>query len=348
MIRTDIDGIDSAGSLLWDGTGVDPRRLDFLGTVPVPVRRRVREGLAAELTRHPAIRGCMPMGQGGSTPFERLRFIRDPAEYPAMLVSAEHGNIFNRRFHAAHVATGGFCACQPEAADAFRSSGLVDSKGTIGVFAVAPFVMLIDRQRLNGLPAPKRWRDLIEPEYRGQVVFGGWRKAGESRYRSYNKFFLLCMAEAFGLDAVAALVKNVPALMHSAQMPRYAGSNMSAGGIYVLPWSLADLCPRRAVTAVVWPEDGAFAYPLWLTVNCIKRDAVLPLVAYFYGRALAAYLDANRYPALGMGAAAIPPGAALRWPGWDFIRGRATAKLLRQACDAFEGVCGAEEVRSCA
>jgi ABC-type Fe3+ transport system substrate-binding protein len=353
MMRSSADILEYSGPLLWDGSGIDPRRLDFLGTVPVPVRQRVRDGaaeiVAQSIARGALIRGAMPMGQGGRTPFAQLRYIRNPAEYPAMLVSAEHGNIFNRRFYAAHVATGGFSGCQPlDVAAAFRNGGLVDPRGIIGVFAVAPFVMLIDKPRLNGLPVPKRWRDLIEPEYRGQVVFGGWRKAGENRYRSYNKFFLLCMAEAFGLNAVAALVKNVPCLMHSAQMPRYAGSNMSTGGIYVLPWSLADLCPRRAVTEMVWPEDGAFAYPLWLTVKRDRQADIACLIEYFYGSALADYLDANRYPALGRGTAALPPDAALRWPGWDFIRHPATAKLLRQACDAFESACGTEEIRSCA
>jgi ABC-type Fe3+ transport system substrate-binding protein len=157
------------------------------------------------------------------------------------------------------------------------------------------------------------------------------------------------MAEAFGLDAVAALVKNVPGLMHSAQMPRYAGSNMSIGGIYVLPWSLADLSPRRDLTEVVWPEDGALAYPLWLTANGAKKNSVRPLIDYFYGRALADYLDANRYPALGLGKAVIPDGAGLRWPGWDFIRHRDTADIVRAACRVFEdAVAPDERMRSCA
>ncbi len=81
-----------------------PARLGSLGTVPVPLRQRVRDGVA-DLVQEigeadaPPLRCCFPMGQGGRGPFERLRYIRALADYPGMLVSAEHGNAFNRRFY---------------------------------------------------------------------------------------------------------------------------------------------------------------------------------------------------------------------------------------------------------
>ena len=90
----------------------------------------------------------------------------------------------------------------------------------------------------------------------------------------------------------------MPLLLHSAQMPRLAGTDASPGGIYIAPWSMADMCPRRKVTEVVWPEDGALAYPLWLTVKASHRKALDPLLRYFYGAELGRYLNANRYPAL--------------------------------------------------
>jgi len=334
------------------------RGWDFLGSVPVPLRARVRDGVADQVTAHrlrggSALRCCFPMGQGGTGPFERLRQIRELDDFPRMLVSAEHGNAFNRRFHANHVETGQFSACQPDiTADVFRDCGLIDPKGWVGVFAVAPFVMLIDRQRLNGRPVPQRWSDLTDPIYRDQLVFGGWRRDAGAAWSHFNKFFLLAMLRQQGANGLARLLTNVPDLMHSAQMPRIAGTDSSPGGIYVLPWSLADICPRRKHTEVVWPDDGALAYPLWLTVQAAHRGRLDFMVRHFYGAELGEYLSHNRYPALCADLApAIPAGRRLSWLGWDYVRHPGTADDIRLACRLFHEAQAARpitDVRSCA
>lgn len=309
---------------------------DLLGSVPVPLRHLVRDGVAAVAADArqdggAALKCCFPMGQGGVTPFQRLRRIRALDDYPDMLVSAEGANLFNRRFHHRHVEGGDFTAAQPQGVDpVFRRAGLIDPQGWIGVFAVAPFVLLVDRDRLGDLPLPRRWADLADPLYAGQVVFGGWRAPGEKRYGAVNTFFLNCMAHSLGLGGLARILANVPSLLHSAQMPRLAGTDAAPGGIMVAPLSLADMCPRRHRTRIIWPQDGALAYPLWLTVKQSRRQALAPLVSYFHGPELAAQLNANRYPALSPGGKPpIPVWATLTWPGWDFVRHRDCAALAK-------------------
>ena len=313
---------------------------DLLGTVPVPLRHLVRDGVAALVgdlrdQGGAPLKCCFPMGQGGVTPFQRLRFIRNLDAFPDMLVSAEGGNVFNRGFHRRHVEGGDFCSAQSEAvAPPFTQAGLVDPKGWIGVFAVAPFVLLVDRERLGELPLPRCWADLADPIYAGQVVFGGWRAPGDRRYGAVNSFFLQCMAHELGLGGLARILANVPSLLHSAQMPRLAGTDAAPGGIMVAPLSLADMCPRRNRTRIVWPEDGALAYPLWLTVKRSRRQALAPLVEHFHGPGLAELLNANRYPALCPGSSpSMPAWARLKWPGWDFVRDpecAAQAKAVRK------------------
>ncbi len=322
--------------------GRSSRGWDFLGSVPVPLRVRMRDGVADCVARHrleggSLARCCFPMGQGGAGPFERLRFVRTLDDFPRMLVSAEHGSLFGRRFHAEHVERGDFDACQPDGVAApFRECGLVDPKGWMGVFAVAPFVMLIDRQRLGRLPVPRSWSDLADPLYRGQVVFSGWRRDGERRWSHFNKFFLLAMLRQLKPVGLEQVLRNVATLMHSAQMPRVAGTGSSAGGIYVLPWSLADMCPRRTHTEVVWPAEGALAYPLWLTVQRAHRERLDFLVRHFYGETVGRYLSENRYPALSPGLATALPGLSrLTWLGWDYLRHPATADDVKLACRLF-------------
>lgn len=344
--------MDGMLDLRWhdsNGTGdrlvaeaASPRGWDLLAGVPVPLRHRVRDGLADVLARHDRstarpLACCFPAGPSGQRIFDRLRRVRALGEFPGMLVSADYGNAFNRRFHDRHVARGAFRAGQPgPVAAPFADCGLPDPEGVAAVFAVAPFVLLVDHRRLNGRPAPRRWGDLLDPLYRGQIAFGGWRRPGEARCAAFNRFFLLSMHRMFGAAGVRRLAGNVAELMHSAEMPRVAGSDASAAGVYVLPWSLADLCPRRRDTEVVWPEDGALAFPLWLTVKDAERERLDVLVRYFLGPELGRTLAANRYPPLCPDLpAALPPGARLSWLGWDTVRARGTADALRAACAAF-------------
>ncbi len=143
-----------------------------------------------------------------------------------------------------------------------------------------------------------------------------------------------------GIDARYRLVQraqfHVHLLLHCAQMPRLALTDASPGGIYIAPWSMADMCPRRKVTEIVWPEDGALAYPLWLTVKASHRKALDPLVRYFYGAELGGYLNANRYLALTTDCpSSLPEGAKLKWLGWDYIRHPSTAGMIKAAAQTF-------------
>ena len=310
---------------------------DFLGNVPVPLRPHIHNAvgeIAAPLSSGSrALRWTFPHDKD----MERLRFIRNLEDYPDMVVSAKHGDAFNRRFYESHVISGAFSGCQPDLAhSAFTDAALIDESGSIGVYAVAPFVFLIDHNRLDGAPAPRRWADLMDPVYRGKVVFSGRRREGERQYRQYNKFFLLAMAQEFGLKGLAKIVRNVPLLMHSAQMPLLAGASTSPAGVYIAPWSMADMCRRRSVTEIVWPEDGALAYPLWLTVKASHRKTVDPIVNYFYGAELGHYLNGNRYAAVTRDCTSgLPVGAKLKWPGWDYVRHPAAARMLKAACQTF-------------
>lgn len=318
----------------------EERRWDCLASVPVPLRQMVLDGLTRLLVRHRLMGGdrldvCFPMGQGGHTPFDRLRRIRGPEDYPNLVVSCGEANPFSRRFHRDH--GGDFALEQPgPVAAVFTDAGLVDPQGQVGVFAVAPYVLLVDHRRLGGLPAPRSFEDLLDPRYRGQVVFSGWQRPGSPRVTHYNSFFLLAVHTLFGDGGIRALAQTVAGMIHSTQMPRLAGSNASVGGIYVAPWPLADMCPRRAHTTVVWPAEGAPAWPLWAVRKHSAAGRVAPLTGYVFGAELAGILTRNRYPALSPAAPPVlPPGARLWWPGWEAVRDPATARRRRHASDLF-------------
>lgn len=309
---------------------------DFLGGVPVPLRQHVRDSVSQLIGREPhlqSLKCCVSMGQGSHGPIQRLRYVKNYDDFPALLVAAEYGNVFNRNFYSTHVEGGRLAAVQPQLTHpAFVQAGLVDPKGWFGVFAVAPFVLLVDRRRLGQRPMPRCWADLLEPEFAGEVAFSGWRPEPNVPYRSFNMFLLLAIAREFGIEGLARLLGNVSGLMHTMQMARLAGHTSSCAAIYIVPWFFATLCPRREVTTIVWPEDGALAFPLWLTMKRAESERLSALVDHFYGTDLAAYLNSNCYPAACRERASSLPGTGrLKWIGWDFVRHPAAGRLVRQA-----------------
>jgi ABC-type Fe3+ transport system substrate-binding protein len=182
------------------------------------------------------------------------------------------------------------------------------------------------------------WGDLADPVYRGEIAMSGWRPDGARQWRSFNQFFLVAVTRLLGDDRLRGVLANLAGLTHSAQMPRLAGTANSLAAIYVLPWSLADLCPRRDRTQVVWPSEGALAFPLWMTAQTAHRDRLAPVADYFFAPATARWLDHNRYPSLAPGASSLPKGARLAWPGWDFLRHKSTAKEIKRIKALFHAV----------
>ena len=86
---------------------------------------------------------------------------------------------------------------------------------------------------------------------------------------------------------------------------------------------------------MIWPEEGALAYPLWLTVQAHRRAIFEPLIDLFYGAELAGYLNDNLYPSLSPHARPhIPPGG-VTWLGWDYVRSRCAAADQKAARAAF-------------
>ncbi|MCR6629187.1 MAG: ABC transporter substrate-binding protein [Magnetospirillum sp.] len=211
-------------------------------------------------------------------------------------------------------------------------TGLMDPLGIFTVFAAIPLVFLIDHRKLGERSAPRRWSDLLEPGLRGDVVFGGWRPHAGVPFTDYNQFLLLCLLEEFGADGIRAFAASVKGLQHNVVSARTAGADNAPGGaVAVLPWMQAEMAPRRAQVSVVWPDDGAYAMPIGFVARPNRLGRVRPLVETLIGTELGGVLARNCYPpANGAVAGAFPPGAGLKWPGWERVReGGMTAQAER-------------------
>lgn len=329
-----------------------PRDLDFLGRMPVPLRRPFKLGLDRAVAAHRArtgvhLRSLFLAGAEWHCPFDRLAEATEDAELPHMLVTIWHHDILAPHLLARYAPADAASAppCAPVAAS------LRDPRGVFRTFAAIPFVFLVDERRLQGRPAPRTWDALLAPHWADDIVFGGWRPNEQAAYQDYNAYLLASLYREYGADGLAAFAANVRHLQHNVRTAAQAGSNSaSVGAVAILPWLQAELCPRRERIRVVWPEDGALAMPIGYLVKTGMDARVQPLVDYVTGAALGATLARNCYPPTGAALAdAFPAGARLKWPGWEAIRRRDCAADRRAAAEIFFAVWQRrQEARACA
>lgn len=307
--------------------------LDFLGRMPLPLRRPFKAGLDEVLrqTTEP-LRTAFLLGSDWYAPFDRLAAIHDPADLPALVVSSWSSDIFKAGLLDL------FAGARPVPGPVHPAAmPLIDPMGQFSVFGAIPLVFLVDLEKLGGRPVPRCWEDLLDPMFRDSITFGGWRPNPGAAFADYNEFLLLCLHERFGRAGIRAFATNVKGLLHNVRAARLCGSGSDeTGAVAVLPWLQADLCPRRAESRVVWPIDGAFAMPIGSLMRPGAEARVRPIEAYLNGDHLADLLARNRYPPVGLAVAkAFPEGARLTWPGWDFVRTADVRERTREAARQF-------------
>jgi ABC-type Fe3+ transport system substrate-binding protein len=306
---------------------------DFLGRLPVPLRRPFKAGLDKTIARHAAADGArlnchFLSGAQWHGAFDKLATLPEE-ELPAMLVTTLHADLLSSPALLEHYApdefangaTSGFATDFASLHPACVEAGLPDPRGVFRSFALVPFVFLVDEKRLKGRPAPRAWADLLHPMWADEIVFGGWRPDEQSAWQDYNSYLFFCLQYEFGECGIKALAGNVRHLQHNIRTATRAGSNSrEVGAIAILPWLQAELCPRRATTRVVWPEDGALVMPVSYLVKRGEGARVAPLVDYVIGAELGNMLARNCYPPTRQSAGAMqafPADVRLKWPGWE-------------------------------
>lgn len=334
--------------------GLDLSRLDFLGRLPIPLRRPFKAGLDCVVAAHRAATGnrlesCFLSGAEWYSPFDGLANAPGADALPKMLVSTLDQDILDPRLLVHYTPAPEqrqMSPCHPSCLD----GGLMDPLRAFRTFAVVPFVFLVDERRLKGRPAPRTWSDLLHHRWADDIVFGGWRPNDRVPYQDYNRYLLLCLGEAFGPTGLDAFAGNVRHLQHNIRTTTQAGSNSAnVGAIAILPWLQAALCPRRERTRVVWPEDGAFAMPIGYLIQPEAEARLSPLIDYVTGVEWGATLMRNCYPPTNPAVLnAYPPGARLKWPGWRFCRTRDLgAEIERAAHRFFDAWYARQERRAC-
>ena len=302
---------------------IEAEAAPFLYTKDLPVKHLFRDAYEAAMERHYNLRGerfvsFLPMGCGGGDPYEDIWQTQDINDLPDVICSIGFGSFYRSEFTARFLDEGYYESVQPlPVPEPFASAGIADPKRIYTVYAVSTYIILVDFKKLKDLPVPSKWGDLLNPVYRDNIIVGGHDD-------SINEVLLLNILKDYGDEGLEKLLPNIKDTWHASEMAKAAGSSMAKGAaIYVMPWFFAKSCPNTEHTAIIFPEDGALASPMYMLVKKSEKERLKPVIDFMTGDETAGIMSAAFYPSLHPNAKNnLPEGARLKWLGWDFIHGR--------------------------
>lgn len=306
-------------------------RPDFLGYTYCPVRELFRQRIADAKEQYggqlPAdYRIAIPNGHKGEDHWQEIWRSRTSDQLPEVICSAGFGHFFEPHFMEQFLQRDVFnSTISGEASWPFKEAGLDDPDGWYGLYAVFPLIMLVDKRRLGVRPMPRRWADLLDPCYEGEIAIGATQG-------KVHEDVMLYLHKAFGMEGVTALARNIRRGMHGAQMAKLAGSGSEDGAaIYIISWLFARCCARREQVEIVWPEEGAMVTPMLVMA---KRDCSAfgrHLFSAVAGSEYGEHSARNFMPARLDGVDnRLPEDARFNWLGWDYIKSRSIPELILQ------------------
>lgn len=132
---------------------------------------------------------------------------------------------------------------------------------------------------------------------------------------------LLTLRHVFGPEALERFGESVKEGLHPAQMAKQAGTgNPDAPAVSIMPYFYAKTIPRKDKIAIIWPEEGAIASPVFLLTKTASQERLQPLTDYLTGPKVSALYENAWFPALNPSVESkLPPEAKLMWMGWDLV-----------------------------
>jgi len=295
------------------------RELDLLLYAPCPVKLVMKDAVdsvsdAMAARGQPRLSMHVPMGCTSVDPYDPLCFESDPDALPGVIASIGFGDFWKRGFVERFA--GVFEAARPPVVSPlYERAGMLDPDGARTIYGVTPYLFVVDEARLDGLPAPRTWEELLHPRYRGRITMCG---DGDDMADAV----LLAVYKDFGMEGVRTLAESCRGFMHSSSMTKAAGAKDGGpGAIFIMPAFFACSTRQPPSVRVIWPEDGAAASPLYFLAKQSESRRLAQLIQALT-TGFAAIPSAAWFAPLALSAQAspLPPEASLKWVGWDYIK----------------------------
>ena len=191
---------------------------------------------------------------------------------------------------------------------------LNDPQNRFGIIAVVPAVFLVNTAILGDRPVPQSWHDLLNPVYERSISLP------VSDFDLFNAI-LLTLKQKYGMEAIAALGRNMLQSMHPAQMVKSERQKENRPAVTIMPNFFTKMVKEGSAMKAVWPSDGAIISPIFM-IGKSNSSAEQDKVADFFGGLSVAEILSHQglFPSLHPHIDnKLPADAKFMWLGWDFI-----------------------------
>ncbi|BCS54166.1 ABC transporter substrate-binding protein [Geobacter sp. SVR] len=302
--------------------------------VKVPLEQAFEDFLASLDPQHSAgLTYCLEGNANiESEYYDTVESITSLDELPDIVISPGFNSFFEPAFVSRFIDTRLFSSVNHYAGDRHLSRlGVCDPNGCYTMLAMNLLVPVVDLKRLGNRPVPKRWQDLLAPEYADSMAIRGHKDG------TFCETLLMTIFKDAGPEGLQALGRNVRHGWHPSQMVKAAvGSNADSPAISVMPLFFAQNLKGRDDIEVIWPEDGALISPVTMLVKTDKTEALADLIAFLTGPQVSAIFADAFFPAVHPDVDNhLPDNASFKWIGWDYITGQDIKELIATANAAF-------------
>lgn len=199
------------------------------------------------------------------------------------------------------------------------------------IIAVVPAVLLVNKTLLGGRPYPKRWADILKPEFRNSVSLP---------VKDLDMFnaVMLGIYKLYGFEGIRKLGRNLLEGMHPTQMVKGAKSSRgTAPAVSVVPYFFAQMAKEGGSLEIVWPEEGAIISPIFLIAKAGARERMKPILDFLYSKEIGETIHVGgKFPStLPFLDNRLGKEQKFVWIGWDTIHSQDIGRLLRDAEEAF-------------
>lgn len=283
--------------------------------VKAPLEAELRSVLAAQKSKN-AARVVYLNVYGNHDLFDDIRSVKDARHLPDIVASLGFGFLFERGFRERFVDTGIYESLSfSPPRQSLAESGVIDPECHYTILAINPMVMVVDHTKIGKRPIPRKWADILEPEYERSVGVVG-------RDAFFNETLSLTIYKEFGLPGIRKLRRAVAWAGHPAQMVKMAGkAHPDAPAISIIDYFFAKMIRRQDRISIVWPDEGALAIPFVALAKTDRRKGVRAIASFLTGRKTARICaDAYYYPVYSDVPIYLPESLKLNWLGWEYLK----------------------------
>lgn len=308
----------------------DRTKLDFVMNVYGPGMKEVSCAANTFIASYNRIHDRPIKGGHGSIirrdpDFMDISLIEDITKLPNVVCGMGFGEYMSAYFKKHYVETGVFEKIDypNEPIPLFGGIDLSDPSGSYHIYGGSAMVMLVDTRKLEGLPIPLRWDDLLDSRYRGKVVTG-------FNIDDINEFFPLYFYREHGKEGIRAFAENLAKPIDTLDMMRSSLRQHNDHAIFLMPHFFACAAPQEDYLIEVWPDDGALLVPYYALARDTEKESVQSILRFIMGDTFAQTITGRKMFHIYSDLDHKFDGRSFKWLGWEWLHDYDIIKTMHE------------------